>query len=249
MRRGLIVGIAAIAVVVGGGAAFIWFSGGSGEPSTDVTAPPVQTTTTAASAGDGEAPAEASTTTTTAAESSGGPITFELTRESQASFTLQEDLRGNRTTVVGTTDRVVGQLLVDPSDPASAQLGEILINARTLSTDNDFRNRAIRGQILESSNDAFEFITFSPTTIEGLPDEAGVPFTFDVTGDLTIRDITMPVTFTVTIEEASDNSVVGTATAQVLRSDFDLTIPEVPSVANVTDEVDLELFFVAEPVS
>lgn len=247
MRRGLWIAVAVGVVVVGGGAAFVWLSGGSGDPSTDVTAPPVPTTTTTT--------AQAGTDPTAAGEGSDvsagpdGPITFELTGESQASFTLQEDLRGNRTTVVGTTPEVAAQLVVDPDDPASAQLGTIVINARTLQTDSDFRDRAIRGQILESATDAFEFITFTPTAIEGLPEEPVDSFSFSVFGDLTIRTITQPVVFEVVIEEASSSAVVGTATARVLRSDFELTIPSVPSVANVTDEVELELFFVAEPVN
>ena len=37
----------------------------------------------------------------------------------------------------------------------------------------------------------------------------------------------------------------GVATVQVLRGDFGLTIPDVPSVANVTDDVELALHFVA----
>lgn len=243
MRRGLVIAGAVLVLVVGGVAGFVWFSGGSGEPSTEVTAPPVDTTT-------------ASTTATTNAqaepedgESGQGTVTYELTGESVASFTLQEDLRGERTTVVGTTSDVAAQLLVDPADPSTAQLGTIVINARTLATDSSFRDRAIRGQILDSASDEFEFIQFVPTSIDGLPTEAANAFTFTVTGDLTIRGITNPVTFEVAIEEATSSAVVGTATAQVLRSDFDLVIPEVPSVANVTDEVDLELFFVAEPVS
>lgn len=248
MRRGLIITGSVLAVLVVGGAAFIWFSGGSGEPSTDVTAPTVATTTTTTTA------TTSSTSTSTepsddGAEPSDGPITYELTGESRASFTLQEDLRGERTTVVGTTPDVVAQLIVDPSDPSSAQLGEILINARTLTTDAAFRDRAIRSQILESASDEFEFIRFVPTSIDGLPEEAADSFTFTVTGDLTIRDITQSVTFDVTIDEVSSSGIVGTAAAQVLREDFDLVIPSVPSVANVTEEVDLELFFVAEPVS
>lgn len=247
MRRGLLIAAGTLAVLVAGAAVFIWVSGGSGEPSTDVTAPTVATTTTTSTtAGD--------STTTTEPDAgddgavSAGPIVFELTGESRATFTLQEDLRGQRTTVVGTTSNVVGQLVVDPADPSTAQLGEIIINARTLETDSAFRDRAIRGQILESADDRFEFIRFTPTSIDGLPTEPAESYTFTVTGDLTIRETTQPVTFEVTIEEAGAAGVVGTATAQVLREDFDLVIPSVPSVANVTEEVDLELFFVAEPV-
>jgi polyisoprenoid-binding protein YceI len=42
-----------------------------------------------------------------------------------------------------------------------------------------------------------------------------------------------------------DTTVEGTATAEVLRSDFGIGIPNVPSVADVTDEVSLRLEFLA----
>jgi hypothetical protein len=45
----------------------------------------------------------------------------------------------------------------------------------------------------------------------------------------------------------SENELSGTAKAQVLRSTFNLQIPSVPSVADVTDEVALELEFTAVP--
>jgi hypothetical protein len=42
---------------------------------------------------------------------------------------------------------------------------------------------------------------------------------------------------------------VGSAEATVLRSDFQLTIPNAPGVANVSDEVQLSLDFEAAPAS
>jgi polyisoprenoid-binding protein YceI len=92
--------------------------------------------------------------------------------ESQASFQIDELLRGALFTVVGTTDQVAGQVAVDPSDPASAQLGTIQINARTLATDDERRDRAIANRILLT--DAHEYITFTPTAITGLPATATV---------------------------------------------------------------------------
>ncbi len=68
-----------------------------------------------------------------------------------------------------------------------------------------------------------------------------------MTGDLKIRDMVNAVTFDVSVTLVADNRLEGTATTVVLRSDYDLRIPSVPSVANVTDEVTLTLNFVAEP--
>jgi polyisoprenoid-binding protein YceI len=73
----------------------------------------------------------------------------------------------------------------------------------------------------------------------------GQPLTFTVTGDLTIHDVSRPVTFSVTLTPESDARLTGLASATILRSDFGLTIPSVPSVADVSQEVKLELEFVA----
>ncbi len=64
-------------------------------------------------------------------------------------------------------------------------------------------------------------------------------------GDLTIRDITQPVTFNVTASAVSDSQIEGTASAIVQRADYNLQIPSVPSVADVEEEVELYINFVA----
>jgi polyisoprenoid-binding protein YceI len=142
---------------------------------------------------------------------------------------------------------VAGELFVDFSNPSASRIGAIRINARTLITDNEFRNRAIRSEILESSKDEYEFIDFTPTAITGLPASVtvGEAITFQVTGDLKIRDIVQSVTFDVTLTAVSEERLEGSATATVTRTQFNLQIPSVPSVANVTDEVGLAINFVA----
>lgn len=168
--------------------------------------------------------------------------------ESEVSFTLQEDLRGIRTTVVGLSNQVAGQIAVNLNDLSTTQVGIIQVNARTLLTDNNFRNNAIRNQILDSNQ--YEFITFTPTAINGLPDsaEVGQEVTFEIVGDLTIRDITQEVTFVVTVTAVTADRLEGTASTQVLRGDFNLVIPQVQGVANVTDEVLLEIALVANAI-
>ena len=73
----------------------------------------------------------------------------------------------------------------------------------------------------------------------------GETITFDVSGDLTVVDVTQAVTFVAEVTLDSDTQLSGLATVNVLHADFGLTIPDVPSVANVTDDVDLALRFVA----
>lgn len=83
--------------------------------------------------------------------------------------------------------------------------------------------------------------------MEGVPASVGVgdSLTLQVTGDLTIREITRPETFAVTVQVVSTTELRVSGTTQVLRENYELTIPSVPSVANVTNEVQLEFDFVA----
>ena len=164
---------------------------------------------------------------------------------SEVRFELDEVLRGSPVTVVGATDQVTGEIAIDLNDLSTAQVGTIQVNARGLTTDNNFRNRAINNEILQTGE--FEFITVAPTAVNGLSGSAAVGDTVEFTldGDLTIRDITQPVTFNVSATAVSDTRLEGTANAVVQRADYGLTIPSVPSVADVEEEVELTIDFVA----
>jgi polyisoprenoid-binding protein YceI len=175
-----------------------------------------------------------------------GLVVFTIVQEeSEVRFTLDELLRGNPKTVVGITNQVAGEIAIDVENPANSQVGTILVNARTLVTDNDFRNRAINNEILDTGD--YEFITFTPTGISGFPDnpQIGEELTFQITGDLTIRDITHQVTFDAVVVVNSETNLSGFASTKVARADYALDIPEVPSVADVDEEVLLEIDFTA----
>jgi len=210
-------------------------------PAEATTAPAEATTAPEATA---ETPTEAPTEVSSAPAGTAQVFTIDSTA-SQVRFQLDEELRGSPTTVVGTTDQVAGQLSVNLADLSQTQVGIIQINARTLATDNNFRNRAINNEILDTGD--FEFITFTPTAVEGLPASAtvGQAISFSLVGDLTIRDVTQPATFTVEATAVSETQIVGTATAIVNRADFGLQIPSVPNVANVEEEVELYIDFTA----
>lgn len=179
-------------------------------------------------------------------QSSGSGTTFEIVQtESEARFIIGEVLNGSPKTVVGVTNQVAGQIVIDPTNPASVELGVMQVNARTLTTDSGNRNRAIQNLILNTGN--FEFVSFTPKSTTGLPASVSVgdTFSFQVIGDLTIRDITQEVTFDVTVTVESESRITGLAKTEVSRGDFDLVIPRVPNVASVEELFDLELEFVA----
>jgi polyisoprenoid-binding protein YceI len=177
-------------------------------------------------------------------------IVFEIVAaESEARFYIDEVLRGDPITVVGVTDQVAGQFAVNPNDLSTTEVGVIQVNARTLATDNDFRNRAIKNRILLT--DEYEFITFTPQEIIGLPETGtvGETYAFQIVGDLTITDVTQQKTFDVTATAVSDTRLEATAATAFLYTDFELFIPDSPAVDTVDDEVRLEVEFVAEAVS
>lgn len=181
-----------------------------------------------------------------AEESAGGLVIYSIVPgESTVRFELDEDLRGSRVTVVGQTDQVAGEVAVDFANLADTQVGTIQINARTLATDNSFRNRAIQNDILQTG--ANEFITFVPTAVNNLPANIAIGETveFSIDGDLTVAGVTNPATFDLVVTAVSADQITGTASTIILRQDFGLQIPSVPSVANVEEEVELYIDFVA----
>ena len=176
--------------------------------------------------------------------------TYEIVAgESEVRFFIDEELLGNPKTVVGRTNQVAGEISLNLQDTQTAAVSTIQVNARELVTDDSFRNRALRRQILDSAQDEYQFITFAPSEIAGLSAEAaaiGEAHTFNLIGDLQIRDVVQTVTFEMMVTAVSDNKLAGTGESIILRSDYDLQIPSVPGVANVSDEVKLEIEFVAE---
>jgi len=169
--------------------------------------------------------------------------------ESQARFIVDEILQGSPKTVVGTTNQVAGQIAVDPTDPDSAQVGQILINARTLTTDSPQRNRMIQNQILQT--DQHEYISFQPKQLVGLPDDAalGQSLPLQIVGDLTIRGVTREVTFDATVTPASPERLQGQAATTIRYADWGITIPQVPAVAGVSEQLQLQLDFVAQAIT
>lgn len=183
-----------------------------------------------------------------AADPDGEPHTFVIDQaQSEARFVINEVLLGVPTEVTGATNQVEGTIEIDPNAPGGTVLSPIVINARELKTDRTLRDRAIRRFILQSVDDNYQYITFTPTSVEGLPATAapGDTFAFIINGDLTIRDITAPVTFDVSVTADSATQISGLAQAIVQRATYDLQIPSAPGVADVTEDVRLELSFVA----
>lgn len=260
MKRNLILGvIILLALAAGGFWLYDWVLGEPLAASAPIAATPViveatkspaTPTVTATSVVEPTAPLSTPTEASEAADdpSEGLVVLAIIPQESEARFIIYELLNGQDKNVVGATNQVAGEVAINPDNLSQVQFGVIQINARTLVTDDSRRNNAIRNRILNT--DQYEFITFTPTSISGLSGagEVGKSYTVQITGDLTIRNVTQSVTFEATLTAESESRLRGSANATIKRSDFDLIVPSVPFVANVADEVRLELDFVMAPV-
>ena len=197
--------------------------------------------------GSGKTPTPAPTLAAT-----GDSVVFTIDASaSTASFTIDEIHFGQPNTVVGKTNQLTGQILVNTKDPAQSQIGQIRVDLSTMLTDNDLRNDALQNRIFETSDPANQYAVFAAKTLTGLPTSTGGhaigdTIAFKVTGDLTVHQVTRSVTFDITVTVKSATQIEGHAQATVRYKDFNLAIPNVPSVTGVADTVILALDFVAK---
>jgi len=144
---------------------------------------------------------------------------------------------------IGRTSGISGDILVDLDQPAASRLGEIVIDVSQFTSDESRRDNYIRRSGLESAR--FPLARFTTTALEGLPAAiaSGEDVTFTIRGELTVKEITRPVTWQATIRWEGDE-LIGTAETEILMSDFGVGPIRIPFLAT-EDEVRLVFEFVA----
>ena len=115
--------------------------------------------------------------------------------------------------VKGAFGQVIGHGTVSPAGEVS---GTITVAAASIETKNARRDRHLRSGDFFAA-DAFPHITFSVDRLQ--PSGAGVT----VTGNLTVRGETRPLTFPAKVSVAGSGEVWLDAEVQVNRADFGLT--------------------------
>ena len=173
-----------------------------------------------------------------------------VSAESEARFSVFETFP--RGTAIGRTNQIAGDVIIDFNNPANSQLGTIRINLRTLATGDADRDSSIRCCVLLTSRPEYEFTDFVPTAVTGLPSQVNIGQTvsFQVTGNMTLRGNTHPVTFDVSLTLASESEIRGSATATVNRSDYGILNDAQNGFDyhGVEEQVTLEFDFVARAV-
>lgn len=222
--------------------------GGAEAPAPTATPVPPTATTPA------EQPAEPSAEPTPAAAA--GVTTFVIVpAESRASYMVTEEffegaleklgISAGLADVVGSTQQIGGQIQIDLGD-LSAPPGEnrFTVQLNTLATTRSARDRWIRENGPEFNR--YPQAEFVASTLAGLPAAvaSGDTVTFQMIGELTIREVTQPATFDVTATLDGD-TLTGNATTSFLMSDFGIDPPSFVNTLTVADPVTVEVAFTA----
>ena len=152
-------------------------------------------------------------------------------REQLASINFPSD-------AVGVTDSLSGGITIDDKGQVVPAESKIVANISYLKSDRDMRDGFIRRRTMET--DKYPTVTLVPREITGLampiPDSGRVTFT--LLGDLTVKGVTRPTTWTV-MAGMRRGAVRGTASTGFTFADFQLEKPKVMSILSVADSIHL----------
>ena len=201
------------------------------------TAAPIAPTTSPAAPPSAPAPA---------ATASAG-LVFTLGEDTVARYKVEETLaRQGFVVATGETSDVSGRIVFDADGGIVAEESAIAMQAATLVTDSDRRDRYVRERTLQTAQ--YPEIVFRPASADGLPTpltDAQGTIDFTISGDLTIIDQTRPITWNASADfGAGGAEITGLATTEFTFEDFAMDKPSVAIVLSVEDTIRLEIEFV-----
>lgn len=164
--------------------------------------------------------------------------------KSEARYRVREQLAGVSlpSDAIGKTNAISGQIVGKMDGSIVPADSKFVVDVTTLRSDQGMRDGFIQRTPLQTSQ--YPNVTFVPTSAPGLPlivPDSGSA-SFQLVGDLTIRDVTKPVTWQATCKVES-NRTDGTcsATTTFTFEDFNLEQPRVGRVLSIDDKITLEI--------
>ncbi len=177
----------------------------------------------------------------------GNDVVIRFSPETEARYRVQEQLaRLNLPNdAVGVTNAIEGMITFNAEGKVVPEDSKITIDVSTLKSDSDRRDDFIQKDGLQTKQ--FPMIDFvikeTPGLTWPLPDSGdGL---FKLVGDLTIRDVTKEITWSVSGTFTADR-VQGLAETNFTFSDFEMNKPSKRFILSVDDLIRLELAFVAD---
>jgi polyisoprenoid-binding protein YceI len=162
--------------------------------------------------------------------------------KSQVNYRVREQLANLQfpSDAVGTTSAITGTLVGKADGTIVSEESKFVVNLGTLKSDAGQRDDFIKRGVLQTNQ--YPNATFIPKEAPGIP--TTVPpsgeAAFKLIGDLTVRNVTKPVTWDTTCK---GNGSEGTCTAKTSFQFgyFNLQIPQVARVLSIVDNITLEL--------
>lgn len=218
------------------------------QPTQPPSAPPTEAPTATTELSPTDIPAAGPSSTE--APAAGGVMAYQIIPgDSQLKYEVGEVFfkDNNRFNLaVGVTPQVTGEILVDMSAPQNSQIGTISADISQFQSDSSRRDNAIRQRFIETSR--YPIVTFTPTAVEGLPEaySEGQEIPLKISGDLTIREVTRPVTFDALVK-LEGGTLNGSATTTILMSEFGFGPIDILGTLKTEDEAKVTLSLVARP--
>lgn len=165
---------------------------------------------------------------------------------SKVMYEIDEDLRGQPTHVVGTSQALSGTVSINP-ETMMIEAAKITLDANSLKTDIALRDENVKKMVLKADQSGNESITFDMTSIEGMPAQISMNQSMPVkiTGDLMIAGMKKSVTFDGTLEFMADGSVKIMASTVLTYGDFGIAVPDLPFLANVAKTTKITVDLIA----
>ena len=183
----------------------------------------------------------------TLADGEGKAYAFQVVpAETTVEYAVDELLFGKQQITRGKTNAVEGDFKLGfQNGKPVLEMSKLRVDLRTLTSDSNMRDNMIRRQWLESNK--YPYADFVVTEIKNFPSDAapGQEAKFQVTGDMTIREITKPATFDVTVKLDGDK-LVGTGVTKIFMRDYGFEPPEILGRFTVSDPATITLTGVAQ---
>jgi polyisoprenoid-binding protein YceI len=173
------------------------------------------------------------------------PIRFTIgATGNEARYRVREQLMGKDlpNDAVGATSAITGTILAYPDGRIVKDSSKIVIDVRTLKSDQSRRDGFLQRRTLETEK--YPTVELVPTEIRGFDGKipASGDVTFQLLGDLTVHGVTRPTVWNVKAHQEGQD-FVGNATTAFTFKDINLDQPKVPVVLSVADTIKLEYDF------
>lgn len=166
-----------------------------------------------------------------------------LSGDSSAKYVVEETLSGLPSTAVGTTTDVTGEIYLTAEGLYDGLESKFMVDLSTLKTDESRRDNYVRSNVLQTNQ--FPFAEFVIESLDGFPAGyvEGEEASLTLGGTMTIKGVSLPLTFTVLARQA-DDVLTATADTQFNMSDFGIDPPQVV-LAKAKDGVVLQVVIIA----